>query len=116
VLPPRLPRPEQLAELSDGDLADLTALLVNELQRRMTEAPGRSTRPDLKRALEQIASALQPPASKRRLPSTQEPSLPIDGKRNAIRAALLAGIKPTQVAKHFGVSLAAVRKVATQSG
>lgn len=34
-----------------------------------------------------------------------------DGKRKAIRTALQAGVAPGQVAKHFGLSLAAVRKV-----
>jgi hypothetical protein len=35
-LPPRLPSPEQLATLSDTELSELTALLVEELQRRAT--------------------------------------------------------------------------------
>jgi hypothetical protein len=38
------------------------------------------------------------------------------GKRNAIRAALSAGVKPTQVAKHFGLSLADVNKLASEPG
>ena len=36
TLPPRLPGPEQLATLSDTELSELTALLVEELQRRAT--------------------------------------------------------------------------------
>ena len=40
--------------------------------------------------------------------SLQEP------KRKAIRAALLAGVAPGQVAKHFGLPLAAVRKVLSE--
>jgi DNA-directed RNA polymerase specialized sigma24 family protein len=34
-------------------------------------------------------------------------------KRKAIRAALLSGVKPVQVAKHFGVSLTTVRQIST---
>ena len=34
-----------------------------------------------------------------------------EGQRKAVRAALRAGVVPAQVAKHFGLSLAAVRKV-----
>jgi transposase len=34
-----------------------------------------------------------------------------EGQRKAVRAALLAGVAPNQVAKHFGLSLATVRKV-----
>ena len=34
-----------------------------------------------------------------------------EGQRKAVRAALLAGVVPNQVAKHFGLPLATVRKV-----
>ena len=50
-----------------------------------------------------------------RLTAAGETSAILDTKHNAIRAALLAGVKPRQVAKHFGVPLAAVRKVATET-
>jgi hypothetical protein len=43
------------------------------------------------------------------VPLLQEP------KRKAIRAALAAGVEPGQVAKHFGLPLAAVRKVLTDA-
>jgi DNA-directed RNA polymerase specialized sigma24 family protein len=38
-----------------------------------------------------------------------------EGQRKAVRAALLAGVAPGQVAKHFGLPLAAVRKVLTET-
>lgn len=38
------------------------------------------------------------------------------GKRNAIRAALSAGVKPTQVAKHFGLPLSDIRRFASEPG
>jgi transposase len=37
-----------------------------------------------------------------------------EAKRKAIRTALQAGVSPGQVAKHFGLSLRAVRQVLTQ--
>jgi hypothetical protein len=41
------------------------------------------------------------------IPSLQE------AKRKAIQAALQAGVTPRQIARHFGLPLAAVRKVLT---
>jgi hypothetical protein len=38
-----------------------------------------------------------------------------DARRNAIRSALRAGVTAGQVAKHFGLSPAAVRKIASQA-
>src|SRR5215203_3787495 len=110
-LPPRLPSPEQLATLSDTDLSEL-ALLVEELQRRATLAAGGEERPDRHRAISKL-ERLGPQRSKPQ-PRRQEPSPILDGKRNAIRAALKAGLRPTQVAKHFGVSVSDVRQVAAQ--
>ena len=49
-----------------------------------------------------------------RLTAAGETSAILDTKHKAIRAALLAGVKPRQVAKHFGVPLAAVRQIATK--
>jgi hypothetical protein len=41
------------------------------------------------------------------------PKTPVvhEAKRKSIRAALRAGVKPTQVAKHFGVPLTFVREL-----
>ena len=55
-----------------------------------------------------------PPPSKHRVKSSQSGKASFtlqEGQRKAVRAALLAGVAPTQVAKHFGLSLATVRKV-----
>jgi transposase len=38
-----------------------------------------------------------------------------EGQRKAVWAALLAGVAPNQVAKHFGLSPATVRKVLDES-
>ena len=87
------------------------ALLGSELQRRLQ--PGlNNVGPDLKRAVERLASVLPAPPTKSPAPVA---STILKGKRKAIKAALKAGVKPTQVARHFGLSPAEVRKVASQA-
>jgi hypothetical protein len=106
----RLPCPEQLAALSEGELAELLALLGNELQRRLR--PGvNKVGPNLKGAVERLASVLPASATKSSVPVA---SPVLEGRRKAIKAALRAGVKPTQVARHFGLSLADVRTVAAE--
>ena len=59
---------------------------------------------ELKQATETRAAIPLPSSSSTRAPAAKETSAILDGKRKAIRAALVAGVKPRQVAKHFGVS------------
>jgi hypothetical protein len=47
--------------------------------------------------------------------SSKPSSVVQEGQLKAVRAALLAGVAPTQVAKHFGLSLAVVRKVLAEA-
>jgi hypothetical protein len=109
-----LPSQSELASLSDAQLATRLGQLVDEVQARL-EA-GRGQRPVLLAALRQTTTSLdqllpRPGKQDRRrgfgkaLPPLQE------GQRKAVRAALVAGVAPPQVAKHFGLPLAAVRKV-----
>jgi hypothetical protein len=105
----------ELAGLSDTQLAKHLGQLMDELQRRM-EA-GRGSRPELKAAVRNASvflERLSPRPSKQRGQSSRpgKTSSPLqEGQRKAVRAALLAGVAPAQVAKHFGLPLAAVRKV-----
>ena len=65
ALPARLPRPQQLAELPEAELAELTSLLVNELRRRIQrDGPVGA---DLARAIAQLAAVL-PAASAKNSP------------------------------------------------
>ena len=58
ALPARLPRPQQLAELPEAELAELTCLLFNELRRRIQrDGPVGA---DLARAIAQFAAVYQP--------------------------------------------------------
>jgi DNA-directed RNA polymerase specialized sigma24 family protein len=101
-----------LSGQSDARLARLLEDLMGELQRRM-ETGGR---PKLERAVRDASLSLErllPRSGKpdRRPRSMNTQSSLQEGQRKAIRAALLAGVAPGQIAKHFGLSLAAVRKV-----
>jgi hypothetical protein len=104
-----------LAALSDAQLAKHLGQLMDELQRRM-EA-GRGSRPELEAVVRKVSVFLErynPPPSKHRVKSSRSgktSSALQEGQRKAVRAALLAGVAPAQVAKHFGLPLAAVRKV-----
>ena len=105
----------ELAGLSDAQLAKRLGQLLDELQRRM-EA-GRGSRPELKAAIRHASAFLErlnPHPSKQRVKSSQPGKTSFalqEGQRKAVRAALLAGVAPAQVAKHFGLPLAAVRMV-----
>ena len=102
-------KPPALASLSDAQLAQQLGQLLEEVQRRMEK--GRGSRPELEVAVRNASAFLErhnPHPSKRRSKSS---SALQEGQRKAVRAALLAGVAPGQVAKHFGLPLAAVRKV-----
>ena len=78
----------------------------------------RQSRPELERAVREAASTLARLQPKHSGPLRRAmPKAPVvhEAKRKSIRAALLAGVKPTQVAKHFGVPLTFVREVASEA-
>ena len=106
--------------MSDGELALLLSDLVREVQRRTASGVGRNPSPDLDRALREAASGFAGPRSPApkmpgRGPGKDRDELP-EAKRKVIHAALRAGVKPTQVAKHFGLSLAALRQIGPAEG
>jgi hypothetical protein len=114
-----LAKPPALASLSDTELAQQLGQLLKEVQRRMEK--GRGRRPELEAAVQQARLSLDrlvPKPAKQASPSRgSKTSFPLqEGQRKAVRAALLAGVAPTQVAKHFGLSLAAIRKVLAEVG
>ena len=110
----------KLASLSDPELAVHLADVVREVHRRIPDADDRETRPELDRALGEAWSVLMRlaprcPEKPKPVTAAAGPQTSLDTKHKAIRAALRAGVKPGQVAKHFGVPLAAVRQIATNS-
>jgi DNA invertase Pin-like site-specific DNA recombinase len=110
-------RPPTLSGLSDAQLAQQLGQLVEEVQRRL-ERKGK--RPELEAAVQQAKSLerLGPrPARQTRSSRSAKPALTLqEGQRNAVRAALVAGVAPAQVARHFGLSLATIRKVLAEAG
>src|SRR4051794_38716391 len=105
----------KLYTLSDRELAGVLGDLVREVQRRMTRDGGRKPAPELERALREAAPVFaqaDPRGSKQAREGTEPKSREMpETKRNAIRSALMAGVKPTQVARHFGVSLSTLRQI-----
>jgi hypothetical protein len=107
-----LTKPPALASLSDAELAQRLGQIIEEVQRRL-ERKGKW--PELEAAVQQARLPLDRlgprPAKHIRSYSRTTSSVLLEGQRNAVRAALLAGVAPTQVAKHFGLPLTTVRKV-----
>ena len=109
--------PPKLASLSDSELAGLLKDLLGEVQRRTADRALRQGRPELERAIREAASSLprlQPNNSGPSRRAMPKAAVVHEAKRKSIRAALQAGVKPTQVAKHFGVPLTFVREVASE--
>jgi len=103
-----------MASLSDAQLIQDLVQLMEELQRRLET--GRRSRPELEAAAKQASLSLKrlaPSPTRQNKPtrSSKTSSVLQEGQRKAVRAALLAGVAPNQVAKHFGLSPATVRKV-----
>jgi hypothetical protein len=114
--------PATLIALSDEELAAALTSSARELRRRLVaQAAPDVDRQKLQRAADIVAEALKDLAAAPRNASRQAHAPAdtaaglVDAKRSAVRAALKAGVKPGQVAKHFGLSLATVRQIAAQS-
>lgn len=115
VLPKVVAPTLDLTSLPDARLARLLVEVATELQRRRGNKGPPESRPELDPHVREAARLLeillpqQTGRKKRPSPAEAEPTLQ-EAKRKAIRTALQAGVSPGQVAKHFGLSLAAVRK------
>jgi hypothetical protein len=95
VLPKDLPK--AIRQLQDEELDRLSEAVLAEQKRRGKKLPV----PDEKSRKQRV----EPVAV----------SLP-SGKLNAVRTAFKAGVKPTQIARQFGMSQADVRKALASDG
>jgi len=81
----------------------------------MARDGGRKPSPELERVLREaacvFAQAYRREAKPSRVRAEAKDLDVFETKRNVIRSALAAGVKPTQVAKHFGVSLSTLRQI-----
>ena len=107
-------KPSELTRLSDAQLVQDLAALIDELRRRLET--GRGSRAELEEAAKQASLSLErlvpsPTRQNKRSRSGKTSSVLQEGQRKAVRAALLAGVAPSQVANHFRLSPATVRKV-----
>ena len=110
------PKPApRLSHISDGELALLLSDLVREVQRRTSGHKRGKPSPDLDRAMREAVSAFpgSAPSASELSKSRRGRNSPeiTEAKRKVVQAALRAGVKPTQVAKHFGVPLSALRQI-----
>lgn len=97
--------PSALRRLSDGEIDTLLTAATDEAKRRRPEPPSNRN------------TAKSPaPANPMRTRRSQKPvgdpaaSLAL-GKANAVRAAFMAGVKPSTIARQFGISQLTVRQV-----
>jgi hypothetical protein len=95
VLPNDLP--QALAQLQNQELDRLLSAVLTEAKRRGRKLP----EPDENSRKQRVETAAAT------LPS---------GKLNAVRAAFKAGVKPSQIARQFGISQADVRKALASDG
>ena len=95
ALPTNLP--SALRHLDNEQLERLLAAVLAELKRRGKKLP-ESDQTSRKQRTKEIAP-----------PVTQ-------GKLNAVRAAFKAGVRPSRIAREFGVSLSDVRKALASDG
>src|SRR5258706_8802896 len=90
VLPSDLPA--AIKHLNDQELEQLLAAITAEQQRRGKKPPSHAKTPS-KSPVEAVAVSLTP------------------GKLSAVRAAFKAGVRPSKIAKQFGIPQSDVRKV-----
>jgi predicted DNA-binding protein (UPF0251 family) len=95
VLPSDLPA--AIKHLNDQELEQLMAAVTAEQERRSKKPPSHAKTPS-KGPVEAVAVPLTP------------------GKLSAVRAAFKAGVRPSKIAKQFGVSQSDVRKVLARDG
>lgn len=105
VLPTDLP--SALSHLSEGELKQLADAVAAELRRR--NLPATLLAPRREQESEKPRPARKTSGPKTGVTADAAASLP-QGKLNAIRAAVKAGVKPNVIARQFGVSLAAIKK------
>jgi hypothetical protein len=105
--------PGALAHLDTGEFDALLTAVIEETRRRGRLTPGLAAK-----LMDAAPSAAEPP--KTQGPKPAPPSRPEEskgdrgpslttGQTNAVRAAFMAGVKPTTIARQFGISQSAVR-------
>src|SRR5688572_8521508 len=99
-----------LTKLGDDELKILANAVEAEVRRRRLELPAH-VKEDIKAKTDPVT-----PVAIRRDRLATKPRTPslTQGRINAIRAALKAGVKPSMIARQFGVSQSVVRRVLSE--
>ena len=103
-----------LAQLDRGEIDSLLTALIDEVMRRGGLPPAvKATLLEATGGASEVAKARtsvpSPPDRHQASNPDSAPSLTV-GQTNAVRAAFMAGVKPSTIARQFGVSQSAVRK------
>ena len=96
-----------LMRLQDAEIDTLLNAVTDEARRR-----GRLPRPP---EAQQSVKPNVPKAKRVSDPPVDAPPLSI-GRTNAVRAAFMAGVKPSTISRQFGISQSAVKQVLAQMG
>jgi len=111
--------PSALKRLNDVEIDTLLSAVTEEARRRGRLPPKAIQKTvmspaDVDRTGDRAprsAARKKPPAPRpQKAPDDAVPALTV-GKTNAVRAAFMAGVKPSTIARQFGISQAAVRQV-----
>jgi hypothetical protein len=101
-----------LERLSDAEFEKLAAAISKEQRRRNLPISQRRATPDV-----DVSPKVPAPSGKAELKPKRKTADPLpltQARINAIRAAFKAGVKPTLIARQFGVSQAAVREALSE--
>jgi hypothetical protein len=109
--------PSALTRLDDGEIDALLTAVTDEAKRRGRLPPNKDTAKSTEAG--QLAETGQPASAKAKPTRPRASQTPVGdgetslalGKVNAVRAAFMAGVKPTTIARQFGISQSAVRQV-----
>ena len=105
--------PGALTRLSDAEIDALLTASTEEARRRGRLSPPR--RPDADQQIKRDAPGTRAKPVGRASSPGGNTALAV-GKANAVRAAFMAGVKPSTIARQFGISQSAVKLVLAQIG
>jgi hypothetical protein len=109
--PPLLPAdlPQALTWLSDRELVELASAVAMEQERRRSK-PLAAVALDGKT----VQGSAAPAAVRKFRPSEHAPARLPPARINAIKAAVRAGVKPSVIARQFGVTQATIREALSE--
>jgi DNA-directed RNA polymerase specialized sigma24 family protein len=107
-----------VTQLSDGELDELFEAAFDEAKRRgrLPRSIGTDSTPSFRRPSDLVTKRSSVTNTSKRTRIDDAELQLTRGQVSAIRAAFKAGVKPSQIARHFGVSQSNVRKALGSDG